>query len=372
MKERKLLGLILGNVHDELLSEMTENRTLGSVPFGGRYRMIDFMLSAMANAGIVDVGIVPRSNYQSLIDHLGNGREWDLSRKLGGLCILPPFGRVQSGIYRGRMEALAGVQDYIARSGAQTVVLTDSDLVANIDLSPAIEAHEASGADITLLYKHTAVGGDCRDYQSLFFDGEGRLTDMLLTPDASGEQNLYLDTAIIRKPLLDELITDSIRHNEHSFTKSVLMAKKDALNIRGFRCVGYSAKVTSMKQYFKANMDLISPEVRASLFPKERPVYTHVRDEVSARYGLDAEVSGCLVTDGCNIDGRVENSIIFRGVNIAKGAVVRNCVLMHNTVVSAGARLEYVVTDKNVVISENTALSGAASYPVYISKGSIV
>lgn len=373
MKERKILGLILSNVHDELLSDMTEKRTLGSVPFGGRYRLIDFTLSAMANAGIVDVGVVPRSNYQSLIDHLGSGREWDLSRKLGGLCILPPFGRGGSGIYRGRMEALAGVKDYIRRSGAETVVLTDCDMVTNLDLAPAIEAHSASGADITLLYKRDTLTADSsHDYQSLFFDGAGRLTDMLLVPRTTGEQNLFMDTAIIRKPLLDDLIEDSIRHNEQSFARSVLMAKKDVLNIRGFRCTGYSTRVTSMRHYFRASMDLLSPEVRDSLFPKERPIYTHVRDEVSAKYGLDAEVSNCLVTDGCIIDGRVENSIIFRGVRVAKGAVVKNCVLMHNTVVSAGARLEYIITDKNVTVSENTALSGAETYPVYIAKGSVV
>ena len=174
MNEHGILGVIICNMHDELLSEITAHRTIGSVPFGGRYRMIDFSLSNMANSGIQDVGVVPSRNYQSLIDHLGSGQEWDMARKNGGLCILPPFGS-GGGVYDGRMQAIAGIENFIRKSTADLVVLSDSDVVANIDLAPVLKQHAETSADITLVYKYTDVFPEGRECVTLGFDEHGRL-----------------------------------------------------------------------------------------------------------------------------------------------------------------------------------------------------
>lgn len=371
MNEHSVLGIIICNMHDELLSEITATRTIGSVPFGGRYRMIDFSLSNMANSGIKDVGVVPSRNYQSLLDHVGSGQEWDMARKNGGLSILPPYGR-QSGVYSGRMQALAGIQEYIKNSPAETVVLSDSDVVANIDLAPVLRQHRESGADITLLYKTSHVMPGGKNYVALFFGEDGILSDVFITPELSGEQKVYLDIAIIKKELLDRLIADSISHDEHSFVHFVLMEKRPVLKIRGYEFSGWSNKMTGIRNYLDANLALLDPTVRASLFPKGRPIYTRVRDEVSAKYGGEAEIADTLVTDGCVIDGKVEHSVIFRGAKIRRGASVSGCVLMHNTVVGEGAVLEHVITDKNVVISAGERLSGSDKYPLYIPKGTVI
>lgn len=371
MNERNVVGIIVCNMHDELLSEITASRTLGSVPFGGRYRLIDFALSNMANSGIKDVGVVPSRNYQSLLDHVGSGQEWDMARKNGGLSVLPPYGR-QSGVYRGRMEALAGIQEYIKKSPAETVVLSDSDVVANIDLAPVLKQHRDTGADITLIYKNTEVFPKRRDCTALFFGPDGRLADLSIGEELSGKQNIYLDIAIIKKPLLDRLIAESVSRDERSFVRFVLMGKCRVLNIRGYCFEGWSNKMAGLTNYLEANLALLRPEVRASLFPADRPIYTRVRDEVSAKYGSEAEISNSLVTDGCVIEGKVEGSVLFRGARVEKGAVVRGCVLMHNTVVGAGAVLEHVITDKNVVISPGERLSGSERYPMYLPKGTKV
>ncbi len=368
MNERNVLGIIVCNMHDELLSEITANRTIGSVPYGGRYRLIDFSLSNMANSGIRDVGVVPSRNYQSLLDHVGSGQEWDMARKNGGLSVLPPYGR-QSGVYSGRMEALAGIQEYIKKSPAETVVLSDSDVVANIDFKPVLKQHRDSGADITLIYKNTEVFPKRRDCTALFFDGDGRLSDLEIGAELSGKQNIYLDIAVIKKPLLEQLIAESIQRDERSFVRFVLKGKCSELDIRGYCFGGWSNKMAGLTNYFEASLALLRPEVRASLFPEERPIYTRVRDEVSARYGPGAETADSLITDGCVVEGKVEGSILFRGAKIAKGARVSGCVLMHNTVVGEGAALEYVITDKNVVISPGVHLSGSEKYPLYLPKG---
>ena len=367
---RDILGIIVCNMHDDLVPQLTANRTLGSIPFGGRYRMIDFALSNMTNSGIYDVGLVPSKNYQTLMNHVGNGQEWAMSRKNGGLSILPPYAG-ERGVYRGRMEALYGVREYIKASNAKTVVLSDSDVVANIDLRPIIEQHEKSGADITLVYKYSEVFTE-KKCAALFFDDYGRLLDLYLNPELDGKQNIYLDIAVIKKPLLDELIAECASKDEHSFVHSVLMRKKNILNIRGYRFDGWCNKLTGLRNYLDANLALLDPEVRKSLFPKERPIYTRVRDEVSARYGENAKVSKTLVTDGCHIDGEVENSIIFRGATIEKGVKAKGCVLMHNTFVGEGSTLEWVITDKNVVIPAGTHLAGSEKYPLYIPKDTVL
>lgn len=368
MNEHGILGIIICNMHDELLSEITAHRTIGSVPFGGRYRMIDFSLSNMANSGIQDVGVVPSRNYQSLLDHLGTGQEWDMTRKNGGLCVLPPYGYA-SGVYDGRMQAIAGIEEFVKKSSADLVVLSDSDVVANIDLAPVLKQHEETDADITLVYKYTDVFPEGRECVTLNFGSDGRLKDLLIKPEISGKQNIYLDIAVIKKPLLEKLISESKSRDEHSFVRFVLKGKAPVLNIRGFCFDGWSNKLTGLKNYMDSNMALLDPEVRASLFPADRPIYTRVRDEVPSRYGKYAEVSNSLITDGCVIDGKVENSIVFRGAKIEKGAVVSGCVLMHNTVVKAGAVLHSVITDKNVVISDGEELAGSPRYPLYIAKG---
>ncbi|MBR5872179.1 MAG: glucose-1-phosphate adenylyltransferase subunit GlgD [Oscillospiraceae bacterium] len=367
---RDILGIIVCNMHDDLVPQLTANRTLGSIPFGGRYRMIDFALSNMTNSGIYDVGLVPSKNYQSLMNHVGNGQEWDMSRKNGGLSILPPYAG-ERGVYRGRMEALYGVREYIKASDAKTVVLSDSDVVANIDLRPVIKQHEESGADITLVYKRSEIFRD-KKCAALFFNEYGKLLDLYLNPELDGIQNIYLDIAIIKKPLLDELIAECASKNEHSFVNSVLMQKKSVLNIRGYQFDGYCNKLTGLRNYLDSNLALLNPEVRKSLFPMERPIYTRVRDEVSARYGENAKVSETLVTDGCSIDGEVEKTVVFRGATIEKGAKVKGCVLMHNTFVGEGCDLQWVITDKNVVIPAGTHLAGSPKYPLYIPKDTVL
>lgn len=367
---RDILGIIVCNMHDDLVPQLTANRTLGSIPFGGRYRMIDFALSNMTNSGIYDVGLVPSKNYQTLMNHVGNGQEWDMSRKNGGLSILPPYAG-ERGVYRGRMEALYGVREYIKASDAKTVVLSDSDVVANIDLRPIIKQHEESGADITLVFKRSNVFRE-KKCAVLFFNEYGKLLDLYLNPELEGEQNIYLDIAIIKKPLLDELIAECASKNEHSFVNSVLMQKKGVLNIRGYQFDGYCNKLTGLRNYLDSNLALLDPKVRKSLFPAERPIYTRVRDEVSAKYGENAKVSETLVTDGCTIDGEVTKSVIFRGATIEKGAKVKGCVLMHNTFVGENCELDWVITDKNVVIPEGTRLAGSEKYPLYIPKDTVL
>ena len=368
-----VLGLVFANMHDTTLGDMTKNRTMGSVMFGGRYRLIDFPLSNMVNSGISEVGVITKSNYQSLLDHLGSAREWDLARKKGGLYILPPFGNVESTLYRGRIEALYGAMSFIKHSRAKYVILSDCDVVTNIDYKPIVAAHIESGADITAV-AHTGVysSDDIKTSTVFNVDADKNVTSVLINPDISGTCTTSLNVFVMSMDFLIETVNDAMARGNVSFERNILQEKCRELKIKIYEYDNYFSKLNSPESYFKSNMALLEPENARKLFVPKRSIYTKVSDNAPVKYDLDSNVSNSLVADGCIIEGEVENSVLFRGVKVGKGAKVKNCILMQGTVVGDNAELNYLITDKNVSICENHILTSSPQYPMYVGKGASV
>lgn len=368
-----VLGLVFANMHDTTLGDMTKNRTMGSVMFGGRYRLIDFPLSNMVNSGISEVGVITKSNYQSLLDHLGSAREWDLARKKGGLYILPPFGNVESTLYRGRIEALYGAMSFIKHSRAKYVILSDCDVVTNIDYKPIVAAHIESGADITAV-AHTGVysSDDIKTSTVFNVDADKNVTSVLINPDISGTCTTSLNVFVMSMDFLIETVNDAMARGNVSFERNILQEKCRELKIKIYEYDNYFSKLNSPESYFKSNMALLEPENARKLFVSKRSIYTKVSDNAPVKYDLDSKVSNSLIADGCIIEGEVENSVLFRGVKVGKGATVKNCILMQGTVVGDNAELNYLITDKNVSICENHILTSSPQYPMYVGKGASV
>lgn len=368
-----VLGLVFANMHDTTLGDMTKNRTIGSVMFGGRYRLIDFPLSNMVNSGISEVGVITKSNYQSLLDHLGSAREWDLARKKGGLYILPPFGNVESTLYRGRIEALYGAMSFIKHSRAKYVILSDCDVVTNIDYKPIVAAHIESGADITAV-AHTGVysSDDIKTSTVFNVDADKNVTSVLINPDISGTCTTSLNVFVMSMDFLIETVNDAMARGNVSFERNILQEKCRELKIKIYEYDNYFSKLNSPESYFKSNMALLEPENARKLFVPKRSIYTKVSDNAPVKYDLDSKVSNSLIADGCIIEGEVENSVLFRGVKVGKGAKVKNCILMQGTVVGDNAELNYLITDKNVSICENHILTSSPQYPMYVGKGASV
>lgn len=368
-----VLGLVFANMHDTTLGDMTKNRTMGSVMFGGRYRLIDFPLSNMVNSGISEVGVITKSNYQSLLDHLGSAREWDLPRKKGGLYILPPFGNVESTLYRGRIEALYGAMSFIKHSRAKYVILSDCDVVTNIDYKPIVAAHIESGADITAV-AHTGVysSDDIKTSTVFNVDADKNVTSVLINPDISGTCTTSLNVFVMSMDFLIETVNDAMARGNVSFERNILQEKCRELKIKIYEYDNYFSKLNSPESYFKSNMALLEPENARKLFVPKRSIYTKVSDNAPVKYDLDSKVSNSLIADGCIIEGEVENSVLFRGVKVGKGAKVKNCILMQGTVVGDNAELSYLITDKNVSICENHILTSSPQYPMYVGKGASV
>ena len=368
-----VLGLVFANMHDTTLGDMTKNRTMGSVMFGGRYRLIDFPLSNMVNSGISEVGVITKSNYQSLLDHLGSAREWDLARKKGGHYILPPFGNVESTLYRGRIEALYGAMSFIKHSRAKYVILSDCDVVTNIDYKPIVAAHIESGADITAV-AHTGVysSDDIKTSTVFNVDADKNVTSVLINPDISGTCTTSLNVFVMSMDFLIETVNDAMARGNVSFERNILQEKCRELKIKIYEYDNYFSKLNSPESYFKSNMALLEPENARKLFVPKRSIYTKVSDNAPVKYDLDSKVSNSLIADGCIIEGEVENSVLFRGVKVGKGAKVKNCILMQGTVVGDNAELNYLITDKNVSICENHILTSSPQYPMYVGKGASV
>jgi glucose-1-phosphate adenylyltransferase len=369
-----MLGLIFANLHDENIPDLTKNRTMGSVPFGARYRLIDFPLSNMVNSGITSVGVITKGNYQSLLDHLGSGDEWDLSRKTGGLQLLPPYGNDRRrGLYRGRMEALHSVQNYISNSNAEYVLMTDCNVIVNMDYNHILEYHIEKDADITIVYGYGNYTREQMLTKTAFgFDADGRINDVLIYPDKEGEFNTTMNMYILKRDFILELITETACRNLYSFEADVVQHRHKEFKIYGYKYNGYYEQIDGILSYFAASMAMMSYERRQVLFPRRRPIYTKVRDDAPAKYGLESEVTNSLIADGCVIDGKVENCVLFRGAKIGKGALVKNCILMQDTLIGDKCEMNYVITDKNVKVGGYRSLFGTEDYPVFVGKGASV
>lgn len=372
MTGNNILGIIYSNKYDECLSEITGLRTMGSVPFAGRYRLIDFALSNMVNSGIEKVGVITKSNYQSLMDHLGTGKPWDLSRKTEGMFILPPFSSASNmGDYTNRVEMLRGVMGFISRSTEEYVLLSDCNEVMNIDIDELMDFHADNNADISIVYQHGELP-KLDNMMELQMLADGRVTQVALSPNTTGEVDYSLNMILMKRSLLQRLINEAVSLNHESFERDIVQGNVGKLRIFGFAAKGFTRTIDSLASYFKVSMDLLNPQNCAQLFTPDRPVYTKVRDDMPAIYGLGSKVKNSLIADGCIIDGEVENSILFRGVRVEKGAVVKNSILMQGSFVASGSTLNYTIADKSVAITPNKTLSGAENYPVFVGKGIVI
>ena len=372
MMPKNVLGIIYSNSYDSALGALTARRTMGSVPFGGRYRLIDFALSNLVNSGVTKVGVIANSYFHSLMDHVGSGRPWDLSRKVDGLYMLPPFTAKATESEAGnRIETLSRIMEFIAHSKQEYVLLIDSNVVCNTDLSKLFKFHTSKNADITIAYTNGKMPA-LENTMALNLNEESKITGVGIDVKTEADVDYSINTILIRKALLERLIGDAQSYNHTSFEKDLIQKNVSHLNIYGYKVEGWNCTIDSIGTYFEANMALLDKATRQDLFSAERPVYTKVRNDMPVVYGINSCCKNSLVADGCQIEGTVKNSIIFRGVRVAKGAVVENSILMQDAFVGEDAKLNCVIMDKNTVITPKKVLSGDKSYPLFVGKEIVI
>lgn len=369
-------GLIFANIHDQSLPEMTRVRNMASVPFGGRYRLIDFALSNMVNSGITKVGVITTTNYQSLLDHLGTAKDWDLARRAGGLKLIPPNVTGTGGrMPTSRLGSILSATDFINRCTEDCFVLSDCDIICNLDLSKVIEAHAKTGADVTFVTKTVDASQMylAETVGVLTADEEGRLTDFQMRKTTESRVSIYTNIMVVKRQYLTRVLDDAAARGYTSFFRDVIVHEIGKANYRTYDYDGWYAYIGSLESYFAASMQLLTQEAREGLFNvKNRPVLTKVRNSAPTKYCDGAEVTNSLIADGCVIEGKVENSIVFRGVKVGHGTVVKNSILLQDTYTGSDVYLNCVITDKNATVKDGRHLSGCETMPFYIGKGGLV
>ena len=367
-----VMGIIFAN--DATMGDLTSKRTMASLPYGGRYRQVDFHLSNMAYAGIRHIGIISRHSYQSLMNHIGSGEEWGLELEEGGLEFLTPYATSTTASYRGKLENLYFAMDFMEYGPEdELVVMADSAILSSMNLNKVIASHVASGKELTVVTK----AGICNDNKQVDLAvklTDGKVVDMAVDYVASEDYVASMDVFIMSKKWLIHQVKEHVAHNMYHMDRDLVMGmwQKDPASINVYEYEGVALYNESVEEYFYNSLSLISKDVRHDLFVANHPVYTKVRDRVPTYYGDSCEIEDCIIADGCMLDGKVEESVLFRQVTICEGAEVDKCIIMNDSVVGEGAKLKYVILDKDVTVRPGAKLYGTHKNPIIVKRGEIV
>ena len=360
------IGIISASYKTEDFGPLTNKRPVASLPFAGRYRLVDFPLSNMANSGITTVGIVTPHYYRSILDHVGIGKPWGLARNTGGLFLLPGtiYGTREVGS-RFLLKDLMRNRTFLERASEDYVIFADSSKVMNMDLAPLIRTHAETGLDVTMLYVKT---DNHKGGQYLTIDEtSGEVTN--LTDADRATDNRFLDCFVTSKEFLISLI------DWYGSRSTMDLTDIFKLNIRRYSIGSYEYKnyvgiISDINDFLKVNRDVLDQDIRKELFGNpERPIITKVLDAPPTQYEKDADVTNSLVSSGCIIEGTVENSILFRNVRIMPGAVVKNSIIMQHATIEKDAYVDNAICDKYVLVSEGVHLAGGKSGPLIARKG---
>ncbi len=369
----KAMGVIFSNIHDGSLGELTNHRTVASLPFGGRYRQIDFALSNMSNSGIYNVGIITKHNYRSLMDHLGSCSAWDMNRKKEGVVFLPPFAEGNTGaVYKGKLEALFSAYHFLDNKAYDYVVVCDSTVLCNIDFDAVIAEHIRMGNDVTVV---AGAAVESNSYPLVLgVSEEGAVSELMIDTAAEDGALAGMGMFVMNRAKLVAAIREAHSKGYTHFERDFLQRgyNEGTLRVGAYRFDGVVLHNGDIVRYYKNNMALLDKNVRDGLFLKNSPIYTKVRDEAPTYYAKGSRIANCIIADGCVVRGTAEDSVIFREVSIEADAKVKSCVIMQGTKIGRGAELECVILDKNVTVTEGAKLKGTPAHPVIVKKGETV
>ena len=367
-----VMGIIFAN--DATTGVLTEKRTMASLPFGGRYRQVDFALSNLTCAGVRHIGIISRFNYQSLMHHIGSGEEWGLELGEGGLEFLTPYAQSTVHNYRGKLDSLKSAEDFLTFGDDEYVVLIDSAIVSNFDLNAVIAAHIASGKDITVVTKDGICNGVKSCDLALKLGENGEISDIVCNTKPSADFLASMDIFVASKSWLIGKVEEAASHGKCHLDYDLIMggwqAGEVSVNVYPFE--GVALFNESEEEYYHNTLALLKKEVRADVFGGAHPVWTKVRDRVPCYYGEDVKMENVLVADGCILEGEVEDSVLFRQVTVEAGAEVEDSIIMNDCVIGKDSVVKYAILDKDVIVTPGAKLCGTKTNPIVVKKGQIV
>ena len=372
---KEAVGVIYTSKDDFSMRELSSKRSVSAIPIAARYRVVDFLLSNLVNSGVRKVGVLVQGNYHSLMDHLSSGKEWNLHTRNNGLFILPQMGGDQTQTAYGILDALKANADYLRRSSQEYVLIVGGRVVYNTRYDEMLRQHEESHADVTVMYTRfdpmsldrSASSPESRAFVQV--DKDGVITDMEINPNAITYPNMLMDAVVMKRTLLMHLVDIAAAHGYHDLYNNILRAAvyDKSLAIRGYEFTGYWRRMETINSFYNLNMDLLDAKIRKELFGAN-PVFTKTRDDAPTRYLPGAKVTNSLVADGCEIKGEVTSSVLFRGVKVGEGAIIKGSVIMQDCNIGNGVVLENVILDKDVTILKGGRMIAPRQYPIVLGK----
>ncbi len=378
----KILGLILAWERGKDLVNLTKVRASSALPVFGKYRVIDFALTNMVNAGISKIGIITQYNPRSLMDHLGSGKEWDLDRKTGGLFILQPYFSLENRNmgYAGTADSVFQNMTLFRRGNEDHVLIGSGDHVFRIDYNELFRNHLETGADMTIMTTVVEESDLAEGDWTVDTTSSGRVTgwkeyrpDKTVADSGKSTRTIPLGVYFINKYLLKELLYANVPEGKNDLIRDIFIPCSSSISVHEHRFRGYWRDLqTGINLYYKTNMEALQDEVRAELFYKHGTVYTKLKDLPPPKIANTAQIKNSIIADGSIISGKVENSVLFRNTRVFAGAVVKNSVVLESTVIEEGAVVENAVLDKNAIVRSGRTLQGKPSKPASIEKHGVV
>lgn len=360
------LGIINLDENENKVTDLIKQRTLPSIPIAGRYRIIDFVLSNMTNSGIESIGVFMKRKSRSLIDHLTNGRPWDLHRKRDGLRIFN-FGEYDP-TYDDVHNFIENIE-FIRNGRKDYVLISPSYMICNIDYNKIMDEHKKSDTDITIIYK--SIEKDNKKFYDCDFlkiNNKNEVTEIYKTNNNEDSHNLSMEMYIMKTNLFINIINESITNGLYRKIKDYIKNNLNSLKVIGSEFKGYLSCINSVNAYFNSNMDLLDEKINSEIFYSDRPIYTKVKDEGPTKYSNSSNISNSIVANGSYIEGEVSNCIIGRRVHIREGSIVKNSIVMQNSVIGMNSIIDNVIVSKGSRVAEKKELIGRKNRPITIQK----
>ena len=355
----KAVGIILAGGNNSRMQELSNKRAIAAMPVGGSYRSIDFALSNMSNSHVQTVAVLTQYSARSLNEHLSSSKWWDFGRKQGGLFVFTPTTTADNSFwYRGTADAIAQNLDFLKKCHEPYVIIASGDGVYKLDYNKVLEYHIEKKADITVVCRDMEAGTNVERFGTIRMNEESRIEEFEEKPLQAKTNTISCGIYVVRRRLLIEMIEKCAEEDRYDFVRDILIRYKDLKRIYGYKIKDYWRNIASVDDYYSTNMDFLKADVRNYFFKQYPDVYSKVDDLPPAKYNTGAEVKNSIISSGCIVNGKVENSIIFKDVYIGNNCTIKNSIILNDVYIGDDSYIENCIVESRDTLRPGTNYVG--------------
>lgn len=363
----KALGIILAGGNNSKMQELSKKRAIAAMPIAGNFRCIDFALSNMTNSHVQKVAVLTQYNARSLNEHLNSSKWWDFGRKQGGLFLLTPtLTEDNSWWYRGTADAMYQNIIWLKRSHEPYVIISGGDCIYKMDFNKLLEYHMEKNADITVVCKEVDPHVDISRFGVIRMNEDARITEFEEKPMVAQSNTISAGIYVIRRRQLIEMLERCAEEGRNDFVTDILIRYKNMKRIYGYKITDYWANISTADSYYKANMDFLNADVRNYFFKQEPKIYSKIDDLAPAKYNSGADVHNSLISSGCIVNGKVENSLLFKKVFVGKNCVIKNSIILNDVYIGDNTHIENCIVESRGTLNANTFYSGGDGIKIVV------